>query len=162
MSTCSSSTVAGKENEPVRKANNAIRLGYFAGYVRAVDWTTRAFSLPKDRLPTLSQNNLIYLYMCCNCGKRYEGSSEHRPADRIDQHVPKHIVTDPEPAKKPCGRPPKQKSNPAEGYDSTIACHLAAKKACSRRCEVGDEGEAKESPERFRGDVYWCFEPCVM
>ena len=25
-----------------------------------------------------------------------------------------------------------------------------------------DEGEDKESPERFRGGVYQCFEPCVM
>ena len=28
--------------------------------------------------------------------------------------------------------------NPAEGYDSAIACHLSANKACSRRYEVGD------------------------
>ena len=66
------------------------------------------------------------------------GRTEQRLADRIDQHVPKHIITEPEPGKKPRGRPPKERSNPAEGYDSAIACHLAANKACSQRYEVGD------------------------
>ena len=97
-----------------------------------------AFSLPKDRPPTLSQSNLIFLYGCRNCGKRFAGTTEQRLADWIDQHVPKHIMTEPEPGKKPRGRPPKERSNPAEGYDSAIACHLAANKACSRQYEVGD------------------------
>ena len=127
-----------RTDELVRKANNAIRLAYFAGAVRPVYRITRAFSLPKDRLPTLSQSNLIYLYECRNCGKRYVGRTEQRLADRIDQHVPKHIITEPEPGKKTRGRPPKERSNPAEGYDSPIACHLAANKTCSRRYEVGD------------------------
>ena len=64
--------------------------------------------------------------------------NRQRLADRIDQHVPKHIITEPEPRKKTRGRPPKERSNPAEGYDSAIACHLAANKTCSRRYEVGD------------------------
>ena len=127
-----------RTDELVRKANNVIRLAYFAGAVRPVYRTTRAFSLPKDHLPTLSQSNLIYLYECRNCGKRYIGRTEQRLADRIDQHVPKHIITEPEPGKKTRGRPPKERSNPAEGYDSAIACHLAANKPYSRRCEVGD------------------------
>ena len=63
---------------------------------------------------------------------------EERLADRIDQHVPKHIITEPEPGKKPHGRPPKERSNLAERDDSAIACHLAANKACSRRYEIGD------------------------
>ena len=117
-----------RTDELVRKANNAIRLAYFARAVRPVYRTTRAFSLPKDCLPTLSQSNLIYLYECRNCGKRYVGRTEQRLADRIDQHVPKHIITEPEPGKKTRGRPPKERSNPAEGYDSAIACHLAANK----------------------------------
>ena len=148
-----------RTDELVGKANNAIRLAYFAGAVRPVYRTTRAFSLPKDRLPTLSQSNLIYLYAfslpkdrlptlsqsnliylyeCRNCGKRYVGRTEQRLADRIDQHVPKHIITEPEPGKKTRGRPPKERSNPVEGYDSAIACHLGANKTCSRRYEVGD------------------------
>ena len=122
----------------VRKANSANRLPYIAGAVRPVYRTTRAFSLPKDRLPTFSQSNLIYLYECRNCGKRYAGRTEQRLDDRIDQHVPKHIITEPEPGEKTRGRPPKERSNPAEGYDSAIACHLAANKTCSRRYEVGD------------------------
>ena len=125
----------GAERE---KADGIIVLYTNAGAVRPVYRTTRAFSLPKDRLPTLSQSNLIYLYECRNCGKRYVGRTEQRLADRIDQHVPKHIITEPEPGKKARGRPPKERSNPAEGYDSAIACHLAANKTCSRRYEVGD------------------------
>ena len=42
----------------VRKANNAIRLAYFSGAVRPVYRITRAFSLPKNRIPTLLQSNL--------------------------------------------------------------------------------------------------------
>ena len=49
----------------------------------------------------------------------------------------KHVFF-PEPGKKTRGRPPKERSNPAEGYDSAIACHLAANKTRSRRYEVGD------------------------
>ena len=44
-----------RTDELVRKANNTIRLAYFTGAVRPVYRTTRAFSLPKNRLPTLSQ-----------------------------------------------------------------------------------------------------------
>ena len=130
-----------RADELVRKANNAIPLAYFAGAVRPVYRTTRAFSLPKNRLPTLSQSNLIYLYECRNRGKRHVGRTEQRVADRIDQHVPKHIFTEPEPGKKTRGQPPKERSNPAEGYDSAIACHLAANKACSWRYEVIDFSE---------------------
>ena len=118
--------------------NDAIRLAYFAGAVHLVYRTMCAFSLPKDHLPCLSHSNFIYLYECRNCGKQYVGRTEQRLADRIDQHVPKHVITEPEPGKKPRGRPPKERSNPAEVYDSAIACHLAANKACSWCDEVGD------------------------
>ena len=56
-----------------------------------------------------------------------------RFADRISQHVPKHIldaVLDPQ-RKRP-GRPPKKRDNPAEGYQSAVACHLAANADCCR------------------------------
>ena len=82
-------------------------------------------------------HDLIYLYECRNCGKRYVGRTGQRLADRIDQHVPKHIITEPKPGKKTRGRSPNERSNPADGYDSAIACHLAGNKTCSRRYEVG-------------------------
>ena len=51
----------------VERANDAVRLAYFAGKVRAVYKTKRAFNLPKERIPTPSQSNLIYLFECrCN------------------------------------------------------------------------------------------------
>ena len=50
----------------------------------------------------------------------------------------KHIITEPEPGKETRGRPLNERSNPAEGYNSAIACHLAANKTCSRRYKVGD------------------------
>ena len=53
--------------------------------------------------------------------------------DRNSQHVPKHIldaVRDPQ--RKPPGRPPKKRENPAKGYQSAVACHLAANVDCFR------------------------------
>ena len=61
------------------------------------------------------------------------GKTAQRFVDRISQHVPKHIldaVRDPQ-RKRP-GRPPKKQENPAEGYQSAVACHLAANADCCR------------------------------
>ena len=90
----------GKRTEDlVRKANNASRLAYFAGALHQVYRTMGAFSVPKARLPTLSPSNVIYLYECPNCGERYVGRTEQRLADWSNQHVPKHIITEPEPGR---------------------------------------------------------------
>ena len=59
----------------VRRINDAVRLAYFAGEVRAVYTTVRAFNLPKERIPTHSQSNLIYLFECRHCGSRYVGKT---------------------------------------------------------------------------------------
>ena len=125
----------GKATEGlVRKANNAIRVAYFAGKVQPVYRTTKAFSLPKERLPTQSQSNLIYLYECRNCAQRYVGMTSQQLSDRINQHVLKHLT---EPGKPLRGRPPKIRNNPGE-YQSAIACHLASNKSCCERYSVCD------------------------
>ena len=113
---------------------NAIRVAYFAGKVQPVYRTTKAFSLPKERLPTQSRSNLIYLYECRNCAQRYVGMTSQRLSDRINQHVPKHLT---EPGKPLRGRPPKIRNNPGQ-YQSAIACHLASNKSCCERCSVCD------------------------
>ena len=99
----------------------------------------RLFNLPKDRIPTQSQSNLIYQFDCRQCGSRYVGKTAQRLADRIFQHVPKHIldaVLDPQ-RKRP-GIPPKKRDNPAEGYQSAVACHLAANTDCCRSYRESD------------------------
>ena len=60
-----------RTDELVRKANNAIRLAYFAGAVRPVYQTTRAFSLSKNRLPTLSQKCNDFQWMNTGDGAQY-------------------------------------------------------------------------------------------
>ena len=115
----------------VERANDAVRLAYFAGKVRAVYKTKRAFNLPKERIPTPSQSNLIYLFECRHCKSRYVGKTSQRFGERIKQHVPKHLVDAPT-SKKRRGRPPKVREKPAEGYQSAIACHLAANEDCRK------------------------------
>lgn len=111
----------------IRKANDAVRLAYFAGEVRAVFNTNRAFSLPKERLPTHSLSNVIYLFECRQCESRYVGRTSQRLAERIKQHVPQHLVDSvQDPNKKRRGRPPKL----SDGFQSAIACHLAANRDC--------------------------------
>ena len=131
--------LGSKTEKLVRRANDAVRLAYPAGEVRAVYRTNKAFNLPKDRIPTQSQSNLIYQFECRQCGSRYVGKTAQRFADRISQHVPKHIldaVLDPQ-RKRP-GRPPKKRDNPAEGYQSAVACHLAANADCCRSYRESD------------------------
>ena len=131
--------LGSKTEKLVRRANDAVRLAYPAGEVRAVYRTNKAFNLPKDRIPTQSQSNLIYQFECRQCGSRYVGKTAQRFVDRISQHVPKHIldaVLDPQ-RKRP-GRPPKKRDNPAEGYQSTVACHLAANADCCRSYRESD------------------------
>ena len=82
---------------------------------------------------------LIYQFECRQCGSRYVGKTAQRFAVRISQHVPKHIldaVLDPQ-RKRP-GRPPKKRDNPAEGYQSAVACHLAANADCCRSYRESD------------------------
>ena len=131
--------LGSKTEKLVRRANDAVRLAYPAGEVRAVYRTNKAFNLPKDRIPIQSQSNLIYQFECRQCGSRYVGKTAQRFVDRISQHVPKHIldaVLDPQ-RKRP-GRPPKKRDNPAEGYQSAVACHLAANADCCRSYRESD------------------------
>ena len=115
----------------VERTNDAVRLAYLAGKVRAVYKTKRAFNLPKERIPTPSQSNLIYLFECRHCKSPYVGKTSQRFGERIEQHVPKHLVYTPT-SKKRRGRPPKVREQPAEGYQSAIACHLAANEDCRK------------------------------
>ena len=67
------------------------------------------------------------------------GKTAQRLVDRISQHVPKHVldaVLDPQ-RKRP-GRPPKKRDNSAEGYQSAVACHLAANADCCRSYRESD------------------------
>ena len=59
------------------------------------------------------------------------GKTSQRFGERIKQHVPKHLVDVPT-SKKRRGRPPKVQEKPAEGYQSAIACHLAANEDCRK------------------------------
>ena len=88
----------------MRRINDAVLLAYFAGEVRAVYTTVRAFNLPEEWIPNHSQSNLIYLFECRHCGTRYVGNSSQQLSERMKQHVPKHLV-DPEPPTKRRGRP---------------------------------------------------------
>ena len=102
-----------RTDELVGKTNNAVRLAHFAEAVCPVYRTRHAFGLLKDRITSLSQSSLNYLCKRRNRGKRYVGRTEQRLADWIDEHV-KHINTESEPGKKPCGRPQKEGSYPAD------------------------------------------------
>ena len=114
-----------------QKISKAVRQAYFAVEVRMIYQTSRAFSLPKDVLPTPSLSNIVYQYECRHCGSRYVGKTSQHFSERIKQHVPKHLLAqDAPPIKRGRGRPPKQRQNAAESYQSAIACHLAASKPC--------------------------------
>ena len=113
-------------NNLVKKINDAVRIAYYAVKVRAVFKTTHAFSLPKDRLPTLSLSQVIYQFECRHCERRYVGKTSQRLTDRIKQHVPRHLVNKTASNK---GRPPKTRVKP-DDYQSAIASHLASNKAC--------------------------------
>ena len=72
----------------VRRINDAVRLAYFASEVHAVYKTVRAFNLPKERIPTHSESNLIYLFECRHCGSRYVGKTSQRLSEWMKQDVP--------------------------------------------------------------------------
>ena len=57
------------------------------------------------------------------------GKTSQRFGERIKQHVPKLLVDAPTSKKR---RPPKVREKPAEGYQSAIACHLAANEDCRK------------------------------
>ena len=123
----------------VRKANDAVGRAYFSGEVRAAYNTNRSFNLPNDRIPAQAQSNVIYSFECRHCKCQYVGKTALRLSERISQHVPKHIVDAvKEPEKKRRGRPPKKRENPGEGYQSAIACHLAANRSCVEKYSDSD------------------------
>ena len=114
----------------------------YAVRLRVVYRTLRAFSLPKDKLPTHSLSNVVYLYECRQCESRYVGRTTQHLSERMKQHVPKHLVESSPDATAPRvrkrGRPPKKRENLAEGYQSAIACHLAANEQCRRHYTDSD------------------------
>ena len=117
-----------------KRINDAVRMAYYAGRVRVVYRTSCAFSLPKDKLPTHSLSNEVYLYECRQCESRYVGRTTQHLSERMKQHIPKHLAESSPDATAPHvrnrGRPPKKRENPAEEYQSAIACHLAASEQC--------------------------------
>ena len=126
--------IGKKSGELLKRTNTAVRLAYFAVEVHAVYSTSRAFSLPKDVLPTPSISNVVYLYECRQCESRYVGKTSQHLSERIRQHVPRHLVEPaPDPSqKRKRGRPPKLKVSPSD-YQSAIACHLAANDRCREK-----------------------------
>ena len=99
-----------KTERLIKGANDAVRLAYPAGEVRAVYSTNRAFRLPKEGLPTHKQSNLIYSFECRQCESRYVGQTQQPFGERIKQHVPRHIFDSArESTEKRRGRPPKKR-----------------------------------------------------
>ena len=83
-----------------RKIRTSVRLAYFSVQVYAVYHKSRAFVLPKDKLPSPSLSNVIYLFECRHCESRYVGKTTQHLSDRIKQHIPKHLVEPPQEGKK--------------------------------------------------------------
>ena len=69
------------------------------------------------------------------------GKTFQRLADRIKQHVPRHVVDSicDEP-KKRRGRPPRKRKKPDEDYQSAFACHLVSNTDC---CENYSDSDFK-------------------
>ena len=99
--------LGNKTDRMVKRINDAVRLAYFATEVCAAFKTTRAFSLPKDRLPTPSISNVIYLFECRQCESQYVGKTSQRLGDRVKQHVPRHLVDSGTEQERKRARPPK-------------------------------------------------------
>ena len=99
--------ISKKSEELLKRANTAVRLADFAVEVHIVYSTSRAFSLPKDALPTPSMSNVVYLYECRQCESRYVGKTSQHLSERIRQHGPRHLVEPaPDPSqKRKRGRP---------------------------------------------------------
>lgn len=124
----------GKKSDLLqRKANNAVRLAYFAVKVRAIFQTSKMFSLPKDALPTQSISNVIYLYECRQCESQYVGKTTQHLGERMKQHVPRHLVD----TAKRRGRPPRVRENTSD-FQSSIASHLASNDDCRNRYNDAD------------------------
>ena len=103
-------------------------MAYYAVRARVVYRTRSAFSLPKDKLPTYSLSNVVYLYEFRQCESRYVG----RTAPRVRKR----------------GRPPKKRENPAEEYQSAIACHLVANEQCCRHYTDSDFSILARAPTK--------------
>ena len=113
-----------------KKISSAVRVAYFAAKVHFIYSTNRAFNLPKDKLPTPSMSNIIYLYECRRCESQYVGKTTQNLIARIKQHVPRHLLpqTADGPQTKKRGRPPK--STKDVDFSSAIAQHLADNEQC--------------------------------
>ena len=89
-------------------------------------------------MPTPSLSNVICQFECRHCESRYVGKTSQHLSERIDQHVPKHLLKPASAApkkkkkKKPGRRRPRKNTDkPAsERYQSAIACHLVESTDC--------------------------------
>ena len=104
-----------KTERLIKRANDAVRLAYPTGEVRAVYRTNRAFRLPKEGLPTHKQSNLIYSFECRQCESRtwgrhsnglanelsnmYQGTPWIQPASRRRNAVVVHLKSEKTPRK---------------------------------------------------------------
>ena len=91
-----------------KEVRNIVCSSYPCVKLYVIFGTTRAFSVKKDVLPTLSKSNLIYFFQCRNCENRYVGRTFQHLGARIRQHVPLNIVPVAARGSQPRrGRPPK-------------------------------------------------------
>ena len=147
--------LGGRTENLVQRTNHAVRLAYYAAKVRAIYQTNHAFRLPKDKLPTPSVSNVIYLFECRHCEGRYVGKTAQRLGERIKQHVPRHLIDSAfgaEPPKRR-GRPPKKRDNLGDGYQSAIACHLASNKQCRELYQETDFKILSRGRSKYHLDV---------
>ena len=97
----------------------AVRCAYYAAKVQFAYSTRRAFTLPKDRLPTPLASYVVYSFECRHCENRYVGRTGQHLCDRIKQHVPRALLPS-------SGKAAKQPDH----YQSAIARHLAENRQC--------------------------------
>ena len=91
-----------------KEVRNIVCSSYPCVKLYVIFGTTRAFSVKKDVLPTLSKNNLIYFFQCRNFENRYVGRTFQHLGARIRQHVPLNLVPVAARGSRPQrGRPPK-------------------------------------------------------
>ena len=91
-----------------KEVRNIVCSSYPCVKLYLVFGTTRAFSVKKDVLPTLSRSNLIYFFQCRECEDRYVGRTLQHLGARIRQHVPLGLVpVDARGTRPRRGRPPK-------------------------------------------------------
>ena len=92
-----------------RQVRSVVESNYHDVTVRFVYYTSRAFMVKKDVLPTTEQSHVTYLFECRRCESRYVGRTLQHLDARIRQHVPLSLLSVDQRGSRPRrGRPPKR------------------------------------------------------